>query len=53
MDQAIIKAAAAIGAGLCMGLGAIGRQSAKVMPSVRPSRAWHVSRRSPIRCVPT
>ena len=24
MDQAIIKAAAAIGAGLCMGLGAIG-----------------------------
>ena len=29
------------------------RQSAKVMPSVRPSRAWHVSRRSPIRCVPT
>ena len=29
------------------------RQSAKVMPSVRLSRAWHVSRRSPIRCVPT
>ena len=53
MDQAIIKAAAAIGAGLCMGLGAIGPAVGEVMPSVRLSRAWHVSRRSPIRCVPT
>lgn len=53
MDQAIIKAAAAIGAGLCMGLGAIGPAVGEGNAVGKASRAWHVSRRSPTRCVPT
>lgn len=32
MEEVIVKAACAIGAGICMGFGAIGRPSVKVMP---------------------
>lgn len=50
----LAKGLIAIGAGLCMGIGAIGpRLSAKAMPSVKRWRAWPVSPTRPERCVPT
>ena len=48
-----LKAACAIGAGLCMGIGAIGPALAKVMQLARLWRAWPVSLRLPALCVPT
>ena len=49
MEQSIISAACALGAGLCMGIGAIGPAT----PLAKPWRAWPDSRRPPVHSGPT
>ena len=53
MEHAIIKAACAIGAGLCMGIGAIGPAIGEGNAVARPWKAWPVSLRLPAPCGPT
>ena len=51
LAQAIMVAGKAIGAGLCMGIGAIGPGVGEVTPSARRLKVWRVIRRWRVRCV--
>ena len=53
METAIIKAACAIGAGLCMGIGAIGPALGEGNALAKLWKAWPASPKWPTPCVPT
>ena len=53
MEQSIISAACALGAGLCMGIGAIGPAIGEGNAVGKALEGMAVSRRPPVRSVPT